>query len=116
MIAALAAWLVPGAGHVYLGRRGRAAVFATVIFTFVALGLDLGGHLHTSFAELFKAVSSIVSAGLGLAYLVLRFLVGYQGDPAGIGFEYGGTFLVTAGLLNLLLVLDAWEIASGRKD
>jgi hypothetical protein len=31
-------------------------------------------------------------------------------------YEYGSTFLLTAGLMNLLLILDAFDIASGRKD
>jgi hypothetical protein len=29
--------------------------------------------------------------------------------------EYGTTFLLTAGLMNLLLILDAWDVARGRK-
>ena len=30
-------------------------------------------------------------------------------------YEYGCAYLLTAGLMNLLLVLDAWDIATGRK-
>jgi len=30
-------------------------------------------------------------------------------------YEYGCAYLLTAGLMNLLLVLDAWDIATGKK-
>ena len=43
-------------------------------------------------------------------------LAGYDGDPIGAGYEYGTVFLLTAGLMNLLLVLDAWDIATGKKE
>jgi hypothetical protein len=54
--------------------------------------------------------------GMGLAYFVLRFLVGYEGDLVAAGYEYGTAFLLTAGLMNWLLVLDCWDIAVGRKS
>ena len=44
------------------------------------------------------------------------YLVEYEGDILSSTFEYGKAFLLTAGLLNLLAVLDAWDIASGSKD
>jgi hypothetical protein len=31
-------------------------------------------------------------------------------------YEYGSTYLLTAGLMNMLLILDAFDIASGRKS
>ena len=30
-------------------------------------------------------------------------------------FEYGNAFLIVAGLLNMLVVLDAFDVAQGRK-
>lgn len=47
--------------------------------------------------------------------LILRLGLGHTGDPLGAGWEYGGVFLLTAGLMNLLLVLDAWDLALGRE-
>jgi hypothetical protein len=38
------------------------------------------------------------------------------GDPVAVGFFYGKTFLYTAGLMNLLVVLDVRDIACGDKD
>ena len=50
-----------------------------------------------------------------IVYFVLRYLLGYHGDLVSPGFEYGSAFILTAGLMNLLLVLDAWDHARGRK-
>jgi hypothetical protein len=44
-VAVLAAWLVPGAGHLTLGRYGRALLFFLVITGSFILGLALNGRL-----------------------------------------------------------------------
>ena len=46
--------------------------------------------------------------------IVARSL-GPHGDVTSITYEYGTTFTLTAGLMNLLLVLDVFDIAQGRK-
>ena len=53
---------------------------------------------------------------MGVPYFVLRYVLHYQGDVISAGYEYGTAFLLTAGLMNLLLVLDAWDIALGKKE
>jgi len=32
-----------------------------------------------------------------------------------VTYEYGNTFLIVAGLLNFLVMLDAYDIGAGRK-
>jgi hypothetical protein len=54
--------------------------------------------------------------GLGVPYFVLRFLVDYQGDLVAQGYEYGAAFILTGALMNVLLILDAWDIARGVKE
>ena len=54
--------------------------------------------------------------GMGIPYFVLLYPMHYMGDLTAPGFDYGTAFLLSAGLMNLLLVLDAWDVASGRKD
>ena len=61
-------------------------------------------------------VIGLGSMGMGVPYFVLRFVMHYAGDITSAGFEYGTAFLLSAGLMNLLLVLDAWDIATGRKE
>jgi hypothetical protein len=38
-----------------------------------------------------------------------------RGDVRAVSYEYGNTFLIVAGLLNLLVVIDAYDVALGRK-
>ena len=57
-----------------------------------------------------------LQVGIGVPYFVLRYGLHYEGEQEAPGFEYGTAFLLTAGLMNLLLVLDAWDIASGKKE
>jgi TM2 domain-containing membrane protein YozV len=108
-IAALTALLFPGAGHLYLGRRGRALFFAAIVLTCLVLGTTLDGKLFTTFDSPFGILRTVASMSVGLPYFVLRFLLGYEGDVRSVGFEYGSAFLITAGLMNLLLVLDCWD-------
>jgi hypothetical protein len=116
-VAGLLAWLVPGAGHLYLGRRGRAAAFFALVVVSIAIGCALAGNLYRPVPN--QPLTYLATAGcmgMGLPYFVLRFPAGYAGDVTSPGYEYGTAFILTAGLMNLLLVLDAWDIALGKKE
>jgi len=52
----------------------------------------------------------------GIFYFLSIWLGYAQPDVAGHVHDYGTKFLVAAGLLNLLGMVDAFEIATGRKD
>ncbi len=115
--AAVIAWLIPGGGHLYLKRWQRGVAFFVLIAVSVFLGLKLEGHLYRPVpGEPLATLGTIGQAGVGTVYGVLRFVTHYEGDLRGPGFEYGTAFLLTAGLMNLLLVFDAWDIAVGKKD
>ena len=111
------AFLVPGAGHYYLGYRRRAlAFFAIVVFMFV-VGLSIDGNLYTlkeSGRALLRVLASFGSMGSGILYFAAKAM-GPHGDVTSITYEYGTTFTLTAGLMNLLLVLDCFDIAEGKK-
>jgi hypothetical protein len=48
---------------------------------------------------------------------MLAAMFGYaEPDAAGAVHDYGTKFLVSAGLLNILAMVDTWEIATGQKD
>ncbi len=115
--AAVIAWLVPGGGHLYLKRWGRGAVFFVLVAVSVLFGLKLEGNLYRPIpGEPLATLGAIGQGGAGSVYGVLRYVTHYEGDVRGAGFEYGTAFLLAAGLMNLLLVFDAWDIASGKKD
>lgn len=112
------AWLVPGAGHAFLGRWGRALLFLVLVLAFVFLGYSLDGRLYTfdNAQRLLHRVATLGAYGVGFPYFVLHQGMGYQGDPASATYEYGTAFLITASLMNFLLVLDVWDIARGWKE
>lgn len=118
LLAMALAYVVPGAGHFYLGRRARAlAFFAIVLFMFV-VGVTIDGTLYTlreSHGQLLTVLASVGSMGSGAFYFLANAL-GSHGSITSMTFEYGRTFTLTAGLMNLLLVLDCWDIATGRKQ
>lgn len=112
------AYLVPGAGHLYLGRRGRAIAFFVIVMLMFVIGLAIDGDLYTlsrSAGQLLRILASLGSMGSGAIYFIATGM-GVHGDMTSITYEHGTAFTITAGLMNLLLVLDAFDIAQGRKE
>ena len=117
VLVVIAAWAVPGSGHLILRKpRRAAAVFGVVLFCFL-FGCWLRGHLYVVVPEQpLSRLATLSAMGAGAPYFVARYLVEYSGDILSSTFEYGKAFMLTAGLLNLLAVLDVWDIACGSKD
>jgi hypothetical protein len=111
-----AAWFVPGAGHLWLGRRQKGIVFLVTLTLMFAFGLWLEGRLFPfELTQPLVALAAIADVGVGLPYLVARAAGLGAGRVIAITYEYGNTFVIAAGLLNMLVVLDAFDIAKGRK-
>jgi hypothetical protein len=116
-VAIALAWLIPGLGHYYLGRRRTAAAFAAiVVLTFVA-GLSFQGRLYSiEQGQPLTILATFAVWGAGLLNIAARlFTENPGGSILSVTYEYGCAYLLTAGLMNLLLILDAWDIATGRK-
>lgn len=114
---AVLAWIVPGGGHFYLGRRGRGLLFCGLVLLMLGIGLTLDGNLYRAVEDQpLSRLATLGAMGMGAPYFILRWAVGYEGDIVSAGYEYGTAFILTAGLMNLLLVLDAWDLARGKKE
>jgi hypothetical protein len=110
------AWVVPGAAHVWLGRRQKGAVFLVVLSLMFAIGLMLQGRIFPfELSEPLVALAAIADVGLGGPWLLARMAGAGSGLVTASTYEYCNTFLIVAGLLNFLVVLDAFDIAMGRK-
>jgi hypothetical protein len=113
----LLAWLVPGLGHLYVRRTMRGIVFFALALVCLWVGCALQGNLYQPVAgQPLTWLATGGALGMGLPYFILRFGLGYAGDIVGAGYEYGTAFLLTAGLMNWLLVLDAGDISRGKKE
>ena len=112
----IAAWAVPGAGHLWLGRRQKAFVFMLVLPLMYAIGLLLHGRIFAfELGEPLGVLAAIADIGMGVPWLIARLVGAGQGAVTTVTYEYGNTFIIVAGLLNSLVVLDAFDIAMGRK-
>ena len=110
------AWLIPGAGHLLQGRRQKGIVFFLALPLMFATGLWLEGRLFPlEMADPLVFLGAIANRGIGLPFFVARLLDAGLGTVTASSYEYGNTFLMTAGLLNFLVMLDAFDIAKGRK-
>jgi len=136
LIPCVLAWLVPGAGHFYLGRRRRAVFFFVIVLITLTLGLWMDGRTYVydrghpltylaTFANVGLGPLDLVGRRMTYDRLVWRLpsdrsraeLVDKLRDKIRSPLnEYGTTYVMTACLMNLLLILDAFDVAKGRKE
>jgi Family of unknown function (DUF6677) len=110
------AWLIPGLGHVLLGRWIRGLIFTACVIVMFVMGLAMNGKLYgTEFEIPLQIFALIANLGAGLPYLIAKYFGLGIGVMTSESYDYGTTFLWVAGLLNMLIVLDAFDIARGRK-
>jgi hypothetical protein len=113
---AVAAWIVPGLGHLLLRRWRRALGFFVAAAGLAIVGCELGGEVFTRQSnDPFGALGFIADAGSGIFYFAARVLEAKSVDIARAAGDYGTRFIAAAGIVNLLGVLDAYGIASGRR-
>ena len=116
MLLCLASWAIPGAGHLWLGRRQKGLIFLVALPLMFALGLGIQGRLFPfDLSEPLVALAAVADLGIGLTYFAAGALGYGTGDVRATTYEYGNAFLIVAGLLNLLVVIDAYDVAMGRK-
>lgn len=112
-------WLIPGLGHFLQGRLLRGALSCATILLMFVLGASIGGHIYglrESNEGLLASLFGLCDMGSGLLYLGSKLLgVAVNERPEQATSEYGSVFLMVAGLLNLILALDAFDIRVGRK-
>lgn len=116
MLLCLASWAIPGAGHFWLGRRAKGVVFLLTLPLMFAIGLGIHGRLFPfDTREPLVVLAALAEFGIGASYFLATALGFGRGDVTVVTYEYGNTFLIVAGLLNLLVVIDVWDVALGRK-
>lgn len=117
----LIAWAVPGGGHFYLKRTLRGALlFAATTICFLFGLLMRGAFFEPQSGDLLITLINtggyVANLMTGIPYFLATWLGYDQVDVAGHVHDYGTKFLVGAGLLNILSMVDSWEIATRQKD
>lgn len=134
-VVCLFAWIIPGAGHFLVKRPKHGLVFLVLIVFLFFWGLNLGAKIYQyDGTQPLTFFAMIAQAGMGLPYFLARLIASYahahpgsmlvhfaenfrygNGNIESVTFEYGNTFAIVAGLLNFLVILDAHDIAIGRR-
>ena len=111
----LAAWIVPGSAHLWLKRR-KGLVFLLALPLMFAIGLALEGRLFPfQVSQPLVTLAAFANVGIGGPYFIARTMGYGGGRVVAVTYEYGNAFLIVAGLLNFLVIIDAFDIAVGRK-
>ena len=111
------AWLIPGLGHALYGKPRKAVILLVVLTFMFVCGLGFGGRIFPfAGAEPLVWLAAAAGWGLGAPRLLAAFAGWGAGDVVAATYEYGNTFLIVAGLLNTLAVLDVFDLGRGRKS
>jgi hypothetical protein len=112
----VAAWALPGVGHIWLGQRWKGLIFLVALPVMFAIGLAIEGRLFPfDLSEPLGSLAAAADVGIGIPYFIASALGSGIGQVRAVTYEYGNAFLVVAGLLNLLVVIDVYDVALGRK-
>ena len=109
-------WLIPGFGHVVLKKYWRGLIFFVCITCMYSLGLILEGRIYSFQTENPLTILGFFSdLGIGSYYFLSKIFTFGVGNLKSTTFEFGTAYIAGAGLLNYLVALDAFDIASGKK-
>jgi len=138
VLACVLAWVMPGAGHFYLGRRVKGILFLGIVLVTLISGLLLEGRVYVANREQpLSYLATLANVALGpldlfgrrMSYDRIIYVFPPESEPVlyqeilqkmrakilAVTHEYGTTFVLTAGLMNILLILDVFDIGIGRK-
>jgi len=112
----IAGWLLPGLGHALQRMWGRAIIVFLAVGLLVVAGASMRGTVFSSNGgDAFDRLGYMADLGTGSFYMVARAMERHGPDVSHADGDYGTRFLATAGVLNLLAALHAYEAARGRK-
>jgi TM2 domain-containing membrane protein YozV len=115
-LALLLGWLIPGAGHMLLGKWVRGILLFVSILGMVWIGLALQGKIYTpNTGDILDILSFVGQLGSGSLYVVARIFNFGASSVVNTLADYGTKFIVVGGLLNLVAAVDAHSLANGRK-
>lgn len=139
LLAVAAGWALPGLGHVLVGRTRRGLLFGALLLGSYGLGLAHEGRLalRDERQPFLSGLQVVANLGIGPIDMLARLQIygalvyslpkGVQGGAENKHSRvfrertrsalsiYGTAYLWTAGLMNLLLLFDIWDIGMARK-
>ena len=112
----VAAWLIPGGGHILLRRYGRGILLLVSVVAMFLIGLGMQGRIYKpNGGDILDILGFVGDVGSGALYFLARIMDWGDVMAANAAADYGKTFLIVAGLLNFIAAADAHHIALGKK-
>ena len=116
VIAPIAGWLIPGAGHLLQGRWIRGPLLMMCVALMFAFGLGMEGKIYSANSgDVLDILGFVGDLGTGCLYFASRLFGWGQGAINLATADYGTKFVIVAGLLNVISAVDAHQIAIGKK-
>ncbi|HEV2578320.1 MAG TPA: DUF6677 family protein [Acidobacteriaceae bacterium] len=112
----VAGWLIPGLGHLILGKWIRALLLFISIAGMFLIGLGLQGKIYQpGTGDILDILGFAAQLGLGLLCGLAHWVGWGASSAVNTLADYGTKFIVCAGLLNYIAAVDAHSLANGRK-
>jgi TM2 domain-containing membrane protein YozV len=116
LLVLIAGWLVPGAGHLLLGKWIRGLLLFVTLVLMFSIGIALRGKIYSpNTGDLLDILNFAGDLGTGLFYVIAKMFDLGQAAIVTVTADYGTKFVVVAGLLNIIAAVDAHSLATGRK-
>lgn len=116
VIAPIAGWIFPGAGHFIQRRFIRGALLMVSVLSMFFLGLWMQGKVYSpNTGDILEMLSFVGDAGAGGLYFLAKALGWGRGAIHQATADYGTKYIIVAGLLNIVSAVDAHQIAIGKK-
>ena len=116
VLAPLIGWLIPGAGHLIQKRWIRGTLLLISVVAMFALGLAMNGKIYKpNTGDLLDILGFIGDLGAGGLYIASRMGDWGRTVITQATADYGTRYIVVAGLLNVMSMVDAYHIAIGKK-
>jgi len=110
------AWIIPGAGHLVQRKWGRGFLLLFAAVLMFVLGILMGGKIYkANTGDLLDMLGFVGDLGSGGVYILSRIMDWGTAAVAYATADYGTKYIVIAGLLNVMSMVDAYHIAVGRK-
>jgi hypothetical protein len=112
----IAGWLIPGLGHLILGKWIRALLLFVSILGMFLIGLGLQGKIYSpGTGDILDILGFAGQLGLGLLCGLAHWIGWGASSSVNTLADYGTKFIVCGGLLNYMAAVDAHSLANGRK-
>jgi hypothetical protein len=114
-VAAIVGWFIPGLGHLILHRWKKALVYFFAVGVLAIAGLLMRGNVFNfESSDIFDRLGLFADLGTGIFYFLAHAINPAGADVSHAAGDYGTRLIATAGVLNLLCVLEAFQIGNGQ--